>query len=764
MNKTDNNRRLLIVDDNRAIHDDFRKILCPSLRADGEKKALEDVLFGEVQELPRLDPFVVDSAYQGQEGLQAVQRACADGRPYAVAFVDVRMPPGWDGIQTTKEIWKVDPEIQVVICTAYSDYSWAEMMSQLGQSDRLVVLKKPFDNIEALQLVHALTTKWELSRQAHRRVEELDGLVAERTEQLRSANEKLLGDIEVRRQTELRLAAFAALGNRLGAARDPRAAAAVVVELADQLIGWDACVCELYSPAEDRLSHVLGMDIINGRKTECDPQYADHKPAALAEKVIREGGQLVLQNDPQAVPSDTLPFGDKTRLSASILYVPIRNGTAVIGVLSIQSYKPNAYDRRSLETLQGLADHCASALNRLKSEEILRQTEQQLRQAQKMESIGQLAGGVAHDFNNILAVILMQSDLLKVGGNLTPEQLGFANEIAATVQRASSLTRQLLLFSRREVFQPCNMDLSEAIVSTTRMLRRIVGEDVEIQLHLASQPLFVHADVSMMDQVLLNLVVNARDAMPGGGRLVIETSAVEIDALAASHSPQSRPGSFARLSVTDTGCGIPPEILPRIFEPFFTTKDIGKGTGLGLATVFGIAQQHQGWVNVTSQIGRGTTFQIYLPRLANSAAPKKSSPALSAVRGGTETILLVEDDPSLRASVRIALSRRGYHIVEAPSGVKALDVWKENRGDIRLLLTDLVMPDGINGKELARRLVDDNSELKVVYMSGYSVEVAGMDLPLREGDNFLAKPFQAHKLAQVIRNNLDLRANAPEKQ
>ncbi|HEY3932235.1 MAG TPA: PAS domain S-box protein [Verrucomicrobiae bacterium] len=386
-----------------------------------------------------------------------------------------------------------------------------------------------------------------------------------------------------------------------------------------------------------------------------------------------------------------------------------------------------------------------------------RKLEEQLRQSQKMEGIGQLAGGVAHDFNNILAVIQMQSELLKSSGGLSAEQSEFADEIGVTVQRAAALTRQLLLFSRREVFQPRDLDLSESVTSTTKMLRRILGENIQVQLKLASQPMFIHADAGMMDQVLLNLAVNARDAMPNGGQLVIETSGVEFDEFAVTQSPQARPGSFVRLNVSDSGCGISPEILPKIFEPFFTTKDVGKGTGLGLATVFGIVQQHQGWINVYSEVNHGTTFRVYLPRLAKNAGQKSSQPALTTTSGGNETILLAEDDLSLRVSVRKALWQLGYRILEAPTGVKALEVWKENRDEIRLLLTDLVMPDGMSGKDLAQRILQENPKLKVIYMSGYSAETVGKDFPLKEGVNFLTKPFQASKLAQTIRNNLDSR-------
>ncbi len=239
--------------------------------------------------------------------------------------------------------------------------------------------------------------------------------------------------------------------------------------------------------------------------------------------------------------------------------------------------------------------------------------------------------------------------------------------------------------------------------------------------------------------------------MPKGGDLFLETSLVEFDELAVAQSYKARPGQFACLTVSDTGCGIPPEILPRIFEPFFTTKDVGKGTGLGLATVFGIVQQHQGWINVYSEAGHGTTFRIYLPVSLQAADQQSLPPALESMRGGDETILLVEDDSSLRISVRNALSRLGYHVLEAHTGSDALEVWNQNRDKIGLLFTDMVMPDGMTGKELAEKLLQSNPKLKVIYTSGYSADVASRDIPLDEGVNFLAKPFEAHVLAQTVR-------------
>lgn len=384
-----------------------------------------------------------------------------------------------------------------------------------------------------------------------------------------------------------------------------------------------------------------------------------------------------------------------------------------------------------------------------------RALEEQFRQVQKMEAIGQLAGGVAHDFNNLLAVIQMQVELLKLDTGMTPEQQDATNEIGKAAQRAANLTRQLLMFSRRQAIKPRDLDLNEVVGNVSKMLQRLLGEDVRVQVNYAPQQLFIHADQVMVDQVLLNLAVNSRDAMPGGGRLIIETGRVELDPVSAAQMPSARPGVFACLSVSDTGKGIPPEIMPHIFEPFFTTKDVGKGTGLGLATVFGVVQQHRGWIAVQSELGAGTTFRVYLPLLRDGRMEPAVEPTLTTAARGTETVLLVEDEASLRTLVRNVLSRVGYRVLEAPNGVAALELWEQHRGEIKLLLTDMVMPDGLSGRDLAARLLTEQPGLKVIYTSGYSQDIGGPDFPLREGENFLAKPFQAIKLAEIVRARLD---------
>jgi len=384
-----------------------------------------------------------------------------------------------------------------------------------------------------------------------------------------------------------------------------------------------------------------------------------------------------------------------------------------------------------------------------------KQLEEQLRQSQKMEAFGQLAGGVAHDFNNLLTVIQGNVALLQFQDPLNPEQAGSLVEIGKAAERAANLTRQLLTFSRRQLFQPKTLDLNEVVANTTKMLQRLIGEHIGLETHFAPGGAPIEADCNMLEQILLNLVVNSRDAMPKGGRLIIRTDTAMVSETDVQANPKARPGSFVRLSVTDTGCGITADGIQHIFEPFFTTKEVGKGTGLGLATVFGIVAQHHGWIEVESKPNEGTMFQIYLPRLTagESALAEFSRPP--DVRGGTETILLVEDEAPVRILARTLLERKGYHILEADSGVSALKIWQEQRAAIDLLFTDMVMPEGISGRELAARLQAEKPGLKVIYSSGYSDDMLGEGSPLRNNPNFLEKPFDSYKLLKRVRDCFD---------
>jgi PAS domain S-box-containing protein len=390
-----------------------------------------------------------------------------------------------------------------------------------------------------------------------------------------------------------------------------------------------------------------------------------------------------------------------------------------------------------------------------------KQLEKQLRQAQRMESIGQLAGGVAHDFNNLLTVIQGHTSLLELNDQLDAESRDSISQIADAADRAANLTRQLLTFSRQQVMQSAHLDLNTVVGSMTKMLCRLLGEDVALKVHPAPYLPCIVADTGMIEQILMNLAVNARDAMPGGGTLTISTAPRAFTEEEADASASAREGQFVHLSVTDTGSGIAPEHLARIFEPFYTTKDIGKGTGLGLATVYGVVNQHRGWIEVESTLGSGTRFDIFLPAVARatSVGATETKPE-AAIQRGNECILVVEDEAPLRLMVRLILEKFGYRVIEAGSGVQALETWRQHASEIALVLTDMVMPDGISGRELGARLLAERPELKVVYTSGYTDRFATADFILEEGKNFVQKPYQPEKLVRVIRENLDMAQGA----
>ena len=888
----------------------------------------------------------------------------------------------------------------------------------------------------------------------------------------------IVHDITERKRAEVQIAAFSNLGERLSAAQSAREAADIIVDVAEDLLGWDACTLDLYSPEKDRLYYVLNRDTINGQHVDFPPACPEAPPTPRERRVIEAGGELTLKEGAPVMLPDTRPFGDTARPSASIMLVAARAGAEVVGVLSLHSYTPKAYDQHSLDALQSLADYCGGALDRIRTQEALRQeqtlmlalmenlparvffkdaasrflrvnpamarlfglsnpaqavgksdadffsaeharealaheqeivrtgqplldleeketrldgavswvltsklplrdgagriigtcgissditerkraeeeretllrwqqgvnllhqsllapaplkdklrsvtdhivrlfgadfcrvwliqpgdlcergcvhaeakegphicrdrdrclhllassgrythidgqahrrvplgaykigriasgqdhkflsndvtndprvhnhqwarelglvsfagyqlripgaetlgvlalfarhpilpaedalldglssalaqviqqaqaeevvrtAQEQLRQSQKMEAVGQLAGGVAHDFNNMLAVIRGNAELLLMSGDqFTAEASTGLKHVVAAAERAANLTRQLLAFSRKQVMQSQPLILNEVIANLTKMLHRVIREDIRLQCDYAPQLPFIQADAGMMEQVLLNLVVNARDAMPGGGQLLITTNTARFDGAYAQTHPEARAGEFVCLTVSDTGTGIAPELMPRIFEPFFTTKEVGKGTGLGLATVYGIVKQHRGWIEVSSPPGAGATFKIFLPAIASPAQAAATPQTEADFPGGTETILLVEDDYAVRVITRRVLESHGYKIYEATSAPEALELWRSRAQEIALLLSDIVMPEGVTGRELAEQLRASRPTLKVVLMSGYSAEVIGKDTDFfrRSKTYFLQKPCSSSKLLEAVRGCLD---------
>ena len=409
--------------------------------------------------------------------------------------------------------------------------------------------------------------------------------------------------------------------------------------------------------------------------------------------------------------------------------------------------KTPTYDFRAAKTADGVAMSWRDVTPRLR-------LEARLMQAEKMNSVGQLAGGIAHDFNNLLTVIHGHSDRLRDSAQLPPDLTEPVREISDAAVRATNLTKQLLTFSRQHPMKPAIIDLNETVAEMSNMLGRLLGEELRLRVEFRQPAPFVRADRGMIEQILLNLAVNARDAMPDGGELTIATTVRMVQA--GETDFEVTPGRFVCLSVADQGSGIPPDLLSNIFEPFFTTKEVGKGTGLGLATVYGIVKQHKGWIKVITGPKEGTTFEVYLPfcdaRVATPALPivETAKPAQ-----GKETLLLVEDEDTIRDMAKMFLEALGYHILEASNGVEALEVWKTQKSRIDLLLTDLVMPHGISGQALAHQLQTERPTLKVVYSSGYSCDLFGENSFLNPGANFLQKPYRLNSLAQMIRSCID---------
>ncbi len=381
--------------------------------------------------------------------------------------------------------------------------------------------------------------------------------------------------------------------------------------------------------------------------------------------------------------------------------------------------------------------------------------EEQLRHAQKMESVGQLAGGVAHDFNNILTVIQGHTSLLLGDQRLPPDVRESLRQIEQSGDFAAKLTRQLLLFGRKQMPQPGRLALNDVVARVTRLLERVIGENIGLELDLASGLPEIIADAGMVDQVLLNLVLNARDAMPAGGRATISTKQLEVDAGYVRRNPQAHRGCHVGMQVRDTGVGIAPEILPRIFDPFFTTKQEGKGTGLGLATAYGIVEQHSGWIEVESRPGDGTQFTAWFPAMVARAPELRPVPLAPAQTRGGETILVVEDKDPVRAIIRAVLTRFGYRVILAADGLEALTRWAEHKDQIRLLFTDVVMPGGMTGKDLADRLRAVRPDLKIIFCSGYNADIIDPAVLKVPGTRFLAKPFDVGSLAQTVRELLN---------
>jgi len=562
-------------------------------------------------------------------------------------------------------------------------------------------------------------------------------------------------DITERKRAEELQAALYRIADQTSAATDLEMFYAAIHSIVGELMDARNFYVALYDEDTGLLSFPYFMD-------ERDPAPSPRPlRKRITEYVMRSG-------EPQLAPAER--FQELVRAgeieeigtpSVDWLGVPMKKGSKAFGVLVVQSYSENVrYGARDLEILNFVGQHVATAIEHKRSENALRHSEKQLWQSQKMEAVGRLAGGVAHDFNNLLTVIKGYTELMLEDLKPSDPMRTEMEEVQKAADRAAALTRQLLAFSRRQVLAPRVVNLNFLVEDMNKLMLRLLGEDIELSTKLDGGLGSVKADPGQIEQVIMNLAVNARDAMPKGGKLTLETANLELDQAYSREHAMVIPGSYVMLAISDTGCGMDAETLSHVFEPFFTTKEQGKGTGLGLSTVYGIVKQSGGYIWPYSELGMGTSFKIYLPRVDEMAERAQARAQASSGLRGTETILLVEDEEGVRGLTRQLLQRHGYTVLEAEHGEDALLLCERYSGPIHLVLSDVVLVQ-MSGRELVQRLAPLRREMKVLYMSGYSDEAIVHHGVLEPGTAFLQKPFTTESLMRKLREVLDSKKAHP---
>ncbi|TDU69322.1 PAS domain S-box-containing protein [Prosthecobacter fusiformis] len=709
-------QRILVVDDNRAIHDDFRKILGPPSAEESDLEDIEARIFGKPQKLW----YEIDCASQGAEALQKVEQALAEGRPYSMAFIDVRMPPGWDGIETTGRLWEVSPGLQVVICTAYSDCSWEEMQARIQPQDRLVILKKPFDRIEVQQLANALTAKWRLAESATLKMDDLDRLVRQRTAELEEsrqaalrmmeeavssrekeqrAHEELKREVAQRSRLEEQFREQASL---LDKARD----AILVRGLDNRLTYWNRSAESLYGWTSEE---ALGRNVAELLKAD----------AVVDEEAL----QAVLARG-EWVGELNQASQHGTKIIVESRWTLVRDGEG--GPKAILVINSDITEKKKVE------DH--------------------LLRAQRMDSIGTLAGGIAHDLNNVLLPIMMSIDLLKLSIQ-EPGLVSILTTIEGSAKRGADMVQQVLLFARGADGQRLPVDPRVVIGEIQKIVQDTFPRDILLRTDLPPVLPSFMGDATQVHQVLLNLCVNARDAMPSGGCLDITAAVVNVDETYGAMTPDIKCGPYVMIRVADEGTGIPDNVRAKIFDPFFTTKEVGKGTGLGLSSVAAIVKSHGGFINVYSELGGGTSFKVHFPMAASSGF---SRPPMDQThpRGRGELILVVDDEEAVRSITSQTLEAYGYRVLTAKDGTEAVALYAQHRKAVEAVLTDMMMPvmDGPSTIEVLKRM---NPDVRIVAASGLNARGGSAKAAAMGIHHFLAKPYTAETILTTLRQVTD---------
>ena len=697
--------RILVIDDNSAIHEDFRKILLKKDVRHNSLNEMESTIFGLTPQNVPQTFFEIDCASQGKEGLALVEQAQAAGRPYALAFVDGRMPPGWDGIETIRHLLQVCPDLQVVLCTAYADYSWDEIRNVLGDSDSLLILKKPFENIEVLQMAHALIRKWDLNRELQRRINNLDNAV--------------------RQQTEEKEHTWALLETAL----DHSPSGIIIRDARDSSIIWINSAALSFCSETNLFS--MGTKISSEGADWQILRYNETRYCAEELPILRSIGKGEIIHDEEMLIRTAQGVDRWISCNAA----PVRNSKGVIiaGIFIFQDIT---------ERKQAESEH-----ERLLAE---------LHQAQKMESIGVLAGGIAHDFNNLIQISTGNIELMLLNHDQDKSLTTHLTTVAEALGRASQLTQQLLIFSRKVKIQRREINPNSEVEEVFKIIKRTIPRMISVELLLDDAAWTIVADPLQFGQVLLNLCSNAAAAMADGGRLVIETSNLVLDGSFTNMHPDIPPGLYLLMSVSDTGIGMDQNILDHIFEPFFTTKEVGKGTGLGLATVYGIVKEHGGHITCQSKPGQGTTFKIYWPANQESnliTSTYKSDQA--SPHQGKETILVVDDEADIRDLYKEVLESQGYKVYCASNGKDALSLYVEKGDSIDIIILDLNMP-GMGGLQCLQELLLMNSSARVLISSGYNSDSQIEDFMQSGYVGLISKPCKINDLLSKVRSLLDL--------
>ncbi len=763
--------RILVIDDQPSIHEDFRKIL----QSGGidEIDAAAAALFGTpAATLDAAPTYAVDSAHQGREGLAMVEEALRRGRPYPLAFVDVRMPPGWDGVETIRHIWQVDPDILIVICTAYSDQTWEEIVQELGRTDQFLILKKPFDVIEVRQLTASLATRWRLARQAALKLEELETMVAARTRALEEAAAEQRRANEALERFSRRLDGLNRLQKELLLPGPLAGKLKKITEAAVELLDLDFCRIWLL-----RQGDLCNTGCIHAAAT--DKEHLCRRRERCLHLAASSGRYTHIDGDHRRVPYGMYKIGliangaESKFICNEVTAEPrVHNHewAKSLGLVSFAGYKLRDQRNNTTGVFAMFAQHAVSEeddaflanLAETASKVIIDYlAEEELRQSQKLEGIGQLAGGIAHEFNNLLQVIGGYAACALDGLDSQEPRYDDLQQVIKASQRASTLTRQLLGFSRRRAMELKATDANSLVRDLAELVRPAIGEHVTVDFALDARAGTVIADEGELQQALLNLCLNARDAMwaPAegryGGALRLKTERVFLSEPCWDPQFEIKSGPYVVFSVSDTGCGIPRDVQERVFEPFFTTKEVGKGTGLGLAQVYGVIRQHQGAIHLYSEPGLGTTFKLYLPA-GREEAEERLPEELQKGPRGNETILVAEDEPMVRnLSVR-ALEGAGYSVLTAADGEEAMRVFDENRDAVSLAVLDVIMPKR-TGHQVCDHIKQVSPSVPIVFCTGYDPDMARSQQAVDELVPLVQKPFTAQTLLAVVRKALDAR-------